>query len=391
MTNIGLVLSGGGARAAYQVGALRALVEILGNQPCPFKILSGISAGAINCAALAMHAEDFAIAVERLTTTWLSLTPSAVYHTDAPKLFGVGSRWIKDLTTGGLLGVSRANHLLDTSPLRALLQRNIDLTRLPGHFASGALRAVALSATNYLTGSTITFFDGVADLRAWQRYNRIALRSTLDVEHVMASSAIPMFFTPVMIDGIPFGDGVVRMTAPISPAIHLGAGKVLSIGIRYFRSPQETIALNRELHSKNVTAAEIGGVLLNALFMDSLDNDLERLERINRTLSLIPPAVRHRSPDLLRRIPNLALRPSRDVGKLAAHHYNNLPTMLRYLLRGIGATEHVGWDLLSYLAFQPGYISNLIELGYEDTRLRRAEIEAFIEAPTDDAPPAYAS
>jgi NTE family protein len=356
-------------------------VEILGKQPCPFKILSGISAGAINCAALAMHAEDFAIAVERLTETWLSLTPSSVYRTDPTTLLRVGSRWMKDLTSGGLLGASRANHLLDTAPLRTLLQRKIDLTRLAGHFASGALRAVALSATNYLTGSTITFFDGVADLQAWQRYNRIAVRCRLNVEHVMASSAIPMFFTPVMIDGKPFGDGVVRMTAPISPAIHLGAEKVLTIGIRYFRSPQETIAINRELRQETVTAAEIGGVLLNALFLDSLDSDLERLERINRTLSLIPAAARRRSPDSLRPIPSLALRPSRDVGKLAAHHYDTMPAMVRYLLRGIGATENVGWDLLSYLAFQPGYVSNLIELGYEDTLRRREDVEAFIEAP----------
>jgi NTE family protein len=221
--NVGLVLSGGGARAAYQVGALRALVEILGTQACPFSILAGLSAGAINCAALAVHAEDFAKAVEGLTSTWLSLTPGNVYRTDIPRLTSIGARWMKDLTTGGMLGASRANYLLDTTPLRSLLEHNIDLTHLARHFASGSLRGVAFSATNYLTGSTVTFFDGVAEVQPWNRYNRIAMRHTLSVDHVMASAAIPVFFAPVMVDGKPFGDGGVRMTAPISPAIHLGA------------------------------------------------------------------------------------------------------------------------------------------------------------------------
>jgi NTE family protein len=167
----------------------------------------------------------------------------------------------------------------------------------------------------------------------------------------------------------------------------LGADKIVTIGIRYVRSPEETAALNRDLNAKSVTAAEIGGVMLNALFMDSLDNDLERLERINRTLSLIPPAMRSNSADLLRPIRALALRPSRDIGRLAAHEYEHFPAALRYLLRGIGASGDAGWDLLSYLAFQPGYVTTLMELGYEDTRARRAEIEAFFAEPVERMSP----
>jgi len=372
------VLSGGGARAAYQVGVLRALVEILGApQESPFSIITGLSAGAVNCAAIAAGAADFAGAVQRLTDTWMSLTPDAVYRTDAPRLTTLGLRWLKDVTTGGVLGESRAQYLLDTAPLRELLEKKIDLSRLQTHFDAGTLRGVALSATNYLTGTTVTFFDGVSSLTPWARYNRISEREPLTIEHVMASTAIPIFFPPISIEGRVFGDGGIRMTAPLSPAIHLGADRVLAIGIRYFRTTENIVALNRETRADGVSIAQIGGVLLNALFLDSLDNDLERLQRINRTLSLIPEQVRTTHPDSLRAIPALVLRPSRDLGRLAADQYEKFPAMLRHLLRGIGATGDSGWDLLSYVAFQPEYVGKLIELGFADTLAHRAEIETF--------------
>ena len=373
------MLSGGGARAAYQVGVLRALVDILGPSASesPFSVLTGLSAGAVNCAAIAAGAADFTGAVRRLTDTWMSLTPDAVYRTDAPRLTSLGLRWLKDVTTGGVLGESRAQYLLDTAPLRELLAKEIDLSRLQTHFDAGTLRGVALSATNYLTGTTVTFYDGVPSLKPWARYNRISVRERLTIDHVMASTAIPIFFPPICVDGRVFGDGGIRMTAPLSPAIHLGADKVLAIGIRYFRTPEQTLALNRDTRADAVSIAQIGGVLLNSLFLDSLDNDLERLLRINRTLSLIPDQVRSTHPDALRPIPALVLRPSRDLGRLAADQYEKFPAMLRHLLRGIGATGDSGWDLLSYVAFQPEYVSKLIELGSSDTFAHRAEIEAF--------------
>jgi NTE family protein len=384
MVNIGLVLSGGGARAAYQVGALRALSELrAGDTSSAFNVLAGLSAGAINAAALAADADDFPKAVEVLTDTWLSLTPDSVYRTDLGTLAGLGARWLKDVTTGGMLGASRANCLLDTGPLRSLLARRLDIARISQHVASGALRGVAVSATNYLTGTIITFFDAAPEVKPWVRHDRISMRERLTLDHVMASAAIPIFFPPVSIDGRLFGDGGVRMTTPVSPAIHLGADKLLAIGIRYSRSSEQAQQMNREAKAESVSLAQIGGVLLNALFLDSLDNDLERLQRINRTLGLIPDAARAEHPDLLRRIPALSLRPSKDLGRLAADEYRKFPGMLRHLLRGIGATGDSGWDLLSYLAFQPGYIRKLIELGYEDTLARRAEIAAFFEAPGD--------
>lgn len=383
MTNVGLVLSGGGARAAYQVGAIRALSELVGGKASPFNVLAGLSAGAINAASLATGADDFPHAVDVLSETWLSLTPDAVYRTDVPKLATLGVRWLKDLTTGGVIGRSRANYLLDTSPLRALLERRIDIEKIPQHVKSGALRGVAVSATNYLTGTIVSFFDAHPDVKPWIRHDRIATREELSLEHVMASAAIPIFFPPVSIDGRPFGDGGVRMTTPISPAIHLGADKIIAIGIRYARSREQTLQLNREARAPSVTVAQISGVLMNALFLDSLDNDLERLQRINRTLGFIPEITRRSNPDFLRRIPALSLRPSKDLGRLAADEYHKFPTMLRHLLRGVGARGDSGWDMLSYLAFQPGYIGKLMELGYEDTLARRQEVEEFFEAPAD--------
>jgi NTE family protein len=204
----------------------------------------------------------------------------------------------------------------------------------------------------------------------------------------MASSAIPIFFPPILVGGRFFGDGGIRMTTPTSPAIHIGAEKILAIGVRYGRSFDETVGINITGDAESVPVSEIAGVLLNAVFLDALDNDIDLLERINKTLTAIPDVERHRHPDLLRRIPCLALRPTEDLGQLASDQYEKFPTMLRHLLRGIGAKGESGWDLLSYLAFQPGYVGKLIELGYEDTIARRDEIVAFFETPFEDhAPP----
>lgn len=377
MADVGLVLSGGGARGAYQVGALRAIREILGTKTSPFSVLTGLSAGAINSMAIAAEAHDFSDAIDHLSETWRSLTPDRVYRSDVPRLASLGARWIKDLTTGGVLGDSRSNYLLDTTPLRELLERKMDLSLLPRHFERGILRGVAVSATNYLTGTTVTFFDGKPELEPWVRHGRLAFREPVTVAHVMASAAIPVFFPPVLLDGKPFGDGGIRMTTPMSPAIHLGADRIVAIGIRYARTQDQTVDLNRQLRAEQVSVAQISGVLLNALFLDSLDNDLERVTRINRTLSFIPEAVRASQKEFLRPIPALSLRPSQDLGKLAGGEVGNFPAAIRYLMRGIGATGASGSDLLSYVAFQPGYIRTLIDLGYEDTMARAREVEEF--------------
>jgi len=226
MGNIGLVLSGGGARAAYQVGAVRALSEIWGSGPAPFNIYAGLSAGAINCTSLASNSDNFAEAARILTETWMALHPNAVYRTEARTLASLGLRWMKDLTVGGLVGVSQVNYLLDTSPLRELLGKRIDFARIPTLIEAGTVRGVAVSATNYMSGTIVTTFDGAPAIKPWLRTGRIAVRGQVRLDHVMASAAIPLFFPPVVVDGNAYADGGVRMTTPTSPAIHLGADKI---------------------------------------------------------------------------------------------------------------------------------------------------------------------
>lgn len=381
-STIGLVLTGGGARAAYQVGALRALEQLVGSAgaPGPFAVLSGSSAGSINVATLASHASSFTQGVEQLWSTWASLTPQQVYRTDPASLMTIGSRWLKELGGGGVFGEG-INYLLDTSPLRALLREKLHLERLPEYFARGCLRGVSISSTNYQSGTAITFFDGVSTLEPWTRSIRLGLRDTLTVEHVMASSAIPIFFPPVRLNHSFYGDGCIRLTSPLSPAIHLGAHKILAIGVRYLRTADQTAQLNRTIHEEAPAISEISGVLLNAVFLDSLESDVERLERINRTLALMSSEQRARLSQPLRPVPILVLRPSQDLGTLAEHQHRHLPKGLRYLLQGLGVTRKGGGDLLSYLAFEPEYINKLLALGYQDTMRRSAEIAIFLKLP----------
>ncbi|HET8538309.1 MAG TPA: patatin-like phospholipase family protein [Anaeromyxobacter sp.] len=383
MSHVGLVLTGGGARAAYQVGAIRAFAEIVPPGPSPFGVLSGISAGAINAVGLATAADDFRGAAERLACTWAGLTPDRIYRTGTLRLARIGTRWLRDLSTGGLVGKTGINYLLDPAPLRHLVETELLLGRMRRHVRAGRLRGVAVSATNYNTGNGVTFFEAAPDVQPWTRSTRVGIRARITADHVMASAAIPVFFPPVPIQGAFFGDGCVRMHYPMSPAIHLGAERIVAISQRYLRPPAESAA--REGRSAAPTArmpmSEIAGVLLNAVFLDSLDSDLERLQRVNRTLELVPRSKLENGDVDLRPIPALVLRPSQDLGKLAADEYHRFPAMLRYLLKGIGATGHAGEDLLSYLAFEPIYVRRVMDLGYADTMARRDEIADFFRVP----------
>lgn len=377
MGHTGLVLTGGGARAAYQVGALRALAEIVGPGALPFDVIAGISAGGINAVAMACGAEDFAAQAERLRATWASLTPDRVYRTGALKLASIGTKWIRELSAGGLIGKTGINYLLDPSPLRDLLASALPVGRMRRHLRSGRLHGVALSATNYHTGVGVTFFEGAAEIEPWSRSTRIGVRDRLTLDHVMASAAIPVFFPPVRLERTFFGDGCVRMIYPMSPAIHMGAERIVAISVRHLPGTAETARGEASAVTDLMPLSEIAGVLLNAVFLDSLDSDLERLIRINRTVALIPRDRLERSDLELRTIPALVLRPTEDLGKLAADEYHRFPAMLRYLLKGIGATGHAGEDLLSYLAFEPIYVKRVMDLGYQDTLGRRAEILEF--------------
>jgi NTE family protein len=356
---------------------VQALAEIAGRAPLPFDVVAGISAGAINGIALATGAEDFRKAAARLRAIWSTLTPDRIYRTGALDLASIGTRWIRDLSAGGLVGKSGINYLLDPAPLRKLIGAEILLGRMRRHIRSGRIRAVAVSATNYHTGAGVSFFEGDAGIKPWTRSMRVGVRARITLEHVMASSAIPIFFPPVPIEGSFYGDGGVRMNYPMSPAIHLGADRIVAVSVRHVRSPSETAAREESARTDRLPVSEIVGVLLNAVFLDSLESDLERLERTNATLALVPPDRIGRRELGVRPIPALVLRPSQDLGRLAADENARFPAMLRYLLKGIGATGHAGEDLLSYLAFEPVYVRRAMELGHLDTMARRDEIEAF--------------
>jgi NTE family protein len=372
-----LVLTGGGARAAYQVGVLKGIAEAFGPflPKTPFRILCGVSAGAINASFLASHAEDFVAAAEALWTLWSRLRMETVFVTDPIALSRVGIRLVAELGLGSLLE-SRSNHLLDTAPLRKLLENEVKSARIRNYVRRGTLSGVAVTATNYATGAAVTFFEDATGNGGWSRSSRVAVRSAIEPRHVLASSALPIFFPPVAIDGQFYGDGCIRMTAPLSPAIHLGADRVLAIGIRYLRPVEETERLQdqaKQLHDP--TLAEIAGVLLNAVFLDALETDLERMNRINRTVSLLGEPERIQNG--LRRVPVLAVRPSRDLGRMASAQFSSFPRTLRHLLQGMGASRETGWDLMSYLAFEQTYTEALLALGRADAFAQKQELEAF--------------
>ncbi|HVP61204.1 MAG TPA: patatin-like phospholipase family protein [Myxococcaceae bacterium] len=372
--NLGLVLTGGGARAAYQVGALRALAELFDSGPLPFQVVCGVSAGAINGSSLAAEADDFQGAVKHLADTWLALTPDHVYRTDALSLVSIGSGWFRGLTAGGAQPPRRYNHLLDTAPLRELLGREIEFERIHENIQRGHLRGLAISATNYETGTSVTFFDGAPDLHPWARSRRMGVKTQITLDQVMASASIPIFFPPVQVGRSWYGDGGVRLNAPMSPALHLGADRVLAIGIRHPRTAAETAELNDAAQRDELPLSQILGVLMNAVFLDSLEPDIERVERVTEMLDTIQrPAESH-----LRPVRILLLQPSQDLAALAADQVMRFPRTLRFLLKGLGVSQKGGADLLSYLAFEQEYIERLVTLGYEDTRARADEVRDFV-------------
>lgn len=375
---IGLVLMSGGARGAYQAGVVRALAEIQGPGPCPFSVLAGISAGSINVAFLGANAGAFTTAAERLAKLWANLQLSDVFDPRSVGLLARSLRWMTDLSLGGWIGTGRGQALLDTSPLRALLSRTLDLAALERNLRGGLLHGVAVTATHYGTGISVVFFDGHPDIRSWERVTRIGVRERISIDHVMASAAMPILFPAVQVGEGFYGDGAIRNTAPVSPALHLGAERVLAVAIH----AREENASREMLGGapRYPTMAEIGGVLLNSLFLRTLDADVERMRRINQTLSLIPEERRKLHPHRLRSIPVLVLRPSRDLGHLVQDALGHFPYTVRHLLRGLGAGGEAGWELLSYLAFDPSYTRPLLEMGYEDTYARRDEILQFLMA-----------
>lgn len=359
-SDLGIVLSGGGARAAYQVGVLAALAEKVPELRIP--IITGVSAGAINAAFLAAHRGPLPAAVQELRGQWLCLTADQVYSLPARGVVSSFFRLVAS-TARRLMGRQRkavVRGLLDMRPLARFIQNCIDFDGIEENIRQGNLRALALSATSYSTGQTVTFVQGAPDLVMWERAQRIAVRTKITLAHVMASSAIPIIFPAVRLDGSFYGDGSVRLTAPLAPAIHLGASRIIAIAMRSnFVSPKDTTVTG-----EYPSTAALGGLLLHSIFIDALDADLERLERVNRLLRTLPPGTP--PPDNLRPVDIAVVRPSQDLAELARGYWPRLPLLMDWLMRGIGMDQERGADFLSYLLFEPEYTGLLIDLGYQD-------------------------
>lgn len=382
----GLVLAGGGARAAYQVGVLQAIKEIVPDPKVnPFPIICGTSAGAVNAGALAVYADDFGRAVENLLEVWRSFEPRHVYRADLPGVVANSSKWILGLFFGAFLRNKRIS-LLDNRPLASLLSRYLNFDRIERNIESGALDAAAITCSGYTSGQSCTFFQGMRDLEGWRRSQRIGIKAKLQVEHLMASSAIPFLFPPYHLNREYFGDGSMRQVAPVSPALHLGADRVVVVGTAKIRndSPERT---RGDLFP---TLAQIAGHVMNSIFLDSLAVDLERLERINRTVSCSSPESLQKMGLTLHHVDVLVLTPSEPLDQIAVKHVRNLPYTIRFLLRSVGVMRRGGANLASYLLFEQGYCRELIQLGYHDTMKRREEVESFLAGGLSFVPGAYA-
>lgn len=368
-----LVLTGGGARAAYQVGVLGAVRELWrGRSGHPFPILCGTSAGAINAAALAVFADDFSMAVRRIGYIWRHFHVGQVYRADALALLETGMRWGSALATGWLVRQTPRS-LLDNAPLEALLRRTMDLSAVGPAIAAGQIDALSITASGYTSGESLAFFQAASHVEGWRRAQRIGLPARIDYAHLMASSAIPFVFPAVKIHREHFGDGSMRQLAPISPAVHLGAERILVIGAG--RLAEE----GRQRSEAYPSLAQIAGHAMSSIFLDGLAVDLERLERINETVGAMSEAQRAAAGITLRPINTLVISPSRRIDAIAGHHRGELPRSMRAVLAGIGGMRRGGSTLLSYLLFEPGFTRALMDLGYEDTMARRGEVGDFLQ------------
>jgi len=382
----GLILTGGGARAAYQAGVLHAVRQILveagrAAPQSPFDIICGTSAGALNATALACRADDFADGVRGLLSVWENVAAHQVYRADSLAVLRSGARWLSLLSFGWLLRKWHAappQSLLDNTPLAGLLHHALDLPRLDAALADGVLHALAITASSYSSGHHLTFYQSAARIEPWVRHQRMALATQIGVEHLLASSAIPFIFpaVPLYLAGRReyCGDGSMRQLAPIAPAIHLGATRVLVIGAGRMTEPAR-----EEVNSGGYPSlAQVAGHALSSIFLDSLAVDVERLQRVNHTLSRIPEEVR--AGMALKPVKLLVIAPSQRLDDIAARHTHSLPPPVRTLLGGIGALESRGAALASYLLFEASYTRELIRLGEHDTLARRQDVLSFFDA-----------
>jgi NTE family protein len=373
--DLGMVLTGGGARGAYQVGVLSYMARAHPNLSVP--ILTGVSAGAVNAAHIAAHPGSFQQAAQELRVLWSELSPQDVFASGASTIawsaFRVGMR----LMSGGFLPAPKIRGLLDTKPLRGHLEEAYacvhgELTGIEANIRRGKLKAVAIVATSYSTAQSVVWVQG-KDLELWMRPQRVTIQTKITVDHVMASAALPIFFPAVRIDGAWYGDGGVRLSAPLSPALHLGANRIIAVTTRYARTQRDAA---RVAIREYPPPAQILGIVMNAIFLDLIDQDAQRMQRINRLIEEVPPERRNG----MRPVKLLVIRPSRDLGRLAAAYEPRLPPAFKFMTRGLGTKETKSPDILSMLMFQKDYLTRLIEMGEEDAEARADEIEEFLSS-----------
>jgi NTE family protein len=378
---LGLVMTGGGARGAYQAGVLKRIGEIKrvrarGN---PFPILGCASAGAINGAALAAGSDDFALVTKVIAKLWSGLQPSDIFRCDVFSQATNSLAWILDLSFGAILGGGNAHSLIDATPLRHFLNTHLRCDRIDANIKRGHLYALAISATNYTSGKSYLFIQGKEGHPMWSRSRRVTLATAITVDHICASAAIPLVFQPVRLETALgtafFGDGCVRLQQPLSPVIRLGANKLMAIGVRCENLEHQKEAGGRE----DPSLAQVMGVLLNAIFLDHLATDIEHLERLNQLLAdgdISQPGIK--GCERMRPLTTLLITPSADLSQLAQQHQKDMPYLIQYFVNSLGRDAASCSDLMSYLLFTSEYTSALVEIGYSDAGKRIDEIEDFL-------------
>ena len=373
---VALILTGGGARAAYQVGVLKAIAEFLPRRAhSPFPIICGTSAGAINAATLAVNAGNFSMGVQYLVNTWKTFHANQIYRTDALGVFNNTVLWVVGLIFSAI-GINKLTKvsLLDNSPLVELLEEMLPCEKIQQSIDAGLLHALSITASGYGSGQSVTFYQGTKQIAPWKRTGRAGLPTQIEINHLLASSSLPFIFPATLIHREYFGDGSMRQIAPLSPALHLGATSIMVIGVT---SSEAASRVERTDISEYPTLAQIAGHALNSIFLDSMEVDLERLRKINDLVDIMPNEVRERTN--LKKVDVLVVSPSQPLEKIAERYTAELPWTIRLLLRLIGVRHRSGGTLVSYLLSEKKFCRALIDLGYQDALSRRAEITDFLD------------
>ena len=368
---IGLVLPGGGARAAYQVGVLKAISELIPDSN-PFRIISGTSAGAINASLLASRSQSLKEAVEVLSGVWCNFKTNKVYRTETTVMLKSIFQWLLTVSSGGVLA-KNPKSLLYNSPLRQLLEDTINLEGIKNNIDKGNLDAFAITAASYSSKKSVTFFQSEEDDIDWERFLRVGVKTDILIDHLMASIALPLIFPAVKINNEYFGDGAMRQATPLSPAIRLGAEKLLIINTDS-KSPNNQLTDNQIYPS----IGEVGGYMLDALFTGGLLSDLERLDRINQIIENSGNNSVQTSNKKMKHLDYCVISPSKDIKKIAKEHYKDVPYSVKLLMKGLGLKNREESELLSFLLFESSFTSSLIQLGFEDGMTKQSEIKAIL-------------